>query len=83
MGSCVLRQKRMPVDTKPQSITDGKNCFKMNKNLLSAEARYLIYEAKDSKAPILNLQINPLYLKRVVKMKYNMNNTENCKDDCL
>ncbi|OMJ75075.1 hypothetical protein SteCoe_25850 [Stentor coeruleus] len=69
MGSCVIRQKRIPVETRPQSFNDAMNCFNMNKKLMSAEARCLIYEIKDSKAPILNLQINSLYLKRIVKNK--------------
>ncbi|OMJ94310.1 hypothetical protein SteCoe_2508 [Stentor coeruleus] len=67
MGSCVLRQKKMITKTKPQRLTDVMNNFKVDRKLMSAEARNLIYEIKDSKAPVLNLLINPLYLKRIVK----------------
>lgn len=67
MGSCAVRQSRKSSSSKPTSITEIKETLRISSKFTASEARYLIFSSKDAKAPILNLYINPLYIKRALK----------------
>ncbi|OMJ76719.1 hypothetical protein SteCoe_23832 [Stentor coeruleus] len=67
MGSCAIRQSSKSSSFKPTSLTGIKETLKIPTKFTASQARQFIYTAKDAKAPILNLYINPLYIKRSVK----------------
>ena len=67
MGSCTSKTKRRPYSDKSHEITEyissrrDKERVKMHQAI---ESRRVIFLQKDSKAPILDIQSNPLYKNR-------------------
>ncbi|OMJ74867.1 hypothetical protein SteCoe_26120 [Stentor coeruleus] len=68
MGSCAIRQNRKSSGFKLTNATEIKETQRIHPKITSLEARHLILKNKDAKAPILNLCINPLYLKRTLNI---------------
>ena len=65
MGSCTIKVPKPNHSSKVISTVQLKPAKDIRLSYLSPQVRYEIFDAKDSKAPILNIKLNHLYAKRM------------------
>ena len=69
MGSCVGKTPRNAQRTNGSRRVFAIQLLASNLEYLSPEVRSQIFQAKDSNPPILHLETNKLYLKRILQVK--------------